>query len=75
MSEPIPGDLSEWTEIAPARWARKDHPESGIITVTPPMTFAEYYDRRQLQAKIPEVSPPTLQDLMARIVALEKGAG
>jgi hypothetical protein len=73
MSEPIPGTVEEWTEIEPTRWARIDHPESGVITLTPPLTFAEYYDRRLAASKLPDNPPQlSLQDLMARIEALEK---
>ena len=48
MSDPIPGELEEWTEVEPNAWARTDHPESGIIYLTPPLTFEEYYAQRQL---------------------------
>jgi hypothetical protein len=48
MSNPIPGAIEEWTETATDVWERTDHPESGIITLTPPLTFEEYYAERQL---------------------------
>jgi hypothetical protein len=48
MPDPIPGALAEWTEIEPTRWARTGHPESGIITITPPLTFPAYYAQRLL---------------------------
>jgi hypothetical protein len=51
MPTPIPGTLDEWIEIEPTRWARTGHPESGIITVTPPKTFPEYYAERQLLSR------------------------
>jgi hypothetical protein len=51
MPEPIPGALAEWTEVEPTRWARTGHPESGIITVTPPKTFAQYYAERQVLSR------------------------
>jgi hypothetical protein len=50
MPTPIPGALAEWVEIEPTRWERTSHPESGIICVTPPTTFPQYYAERQALA-------------------------
>ena len=35
MADPIPGELEEWAEIEPTRWARTDHPEDGVIMPDP----------------------------------------
>jgi hypothetical protein len=51
MPDPIPGALAEWVETSPTRWERTGHPESGIITITPPLTFPQYYATRALPTK------------------------
>jgi len=71
-NEPIPGAVEDWVEIEPTRWAVLDHPEYGVITLTPPLTFEEYYNQRIVQSKMPEPTAPTLGDLMQRIEVLEK---
>ncbi len=39
----IPGDLEEWHEIEPQRWARRGHPEDGVTTLREGLSFADYY--------------------------------
>jgi hypothetical protein len=78
MPDPIPGELEEWTEVEPNAWARTDHPEDGIIYLTPPLTFEEYYAERATEAELKpapiEEPPPSRAEfdaLEARVVALE----
>jgi hypothetical protein len=78
MADPIPGELEDWTEIEPNRWERTGHPEDGVITVTPPLTFEQYYaERASDEADLkpaPEDLPPSRAEfdaLEARVAALE----
>lgn len=69
MPDPIPGAIEEWVEFEPNRFERTGHPESGIITLTPPLTFPAYYAERQLptQGEILMALAPVieLRDLLA----------
>ena len=70
----LPGTLDEWVE-KDGRWSRKGHPEDGLITLTPPLGFAEYYAMRAEPQPPPQ---PTLDvkiaDIEARLAALEAAA-
>ncbi len=39
----IPGEVDEWHEIEPGRWARRGHPEDGVMTLRDGLTFADYF--------------------------------
>jgi hypothetical protein len=65
------GTIDEWEQDKDGRWSRRDHPEDGVITLTEPLTFAEYYARRAE----PETPPiDKIADLEARIAMLEQAA-
>jgi hypothetical protein len=72
MPDPIDGTLAEWVEIEPTRWARTGHPESGVICVTPPTTFAAYYAQRALptQGEILNALPAVIA-LRAAIASMD----
>ena len=62
----LPGTLDEWVQGRDGRWSRKDHPEDGVITLTPPLTFVEYYAKRAEPEPPPEPDPRDV-----KIAALE----
>jgi hypothetical protein len=63
----LPGRLEDWQQDKEGRWCNPDF--TGLVTVAPPMTFAEYFAKRAEPEPIPV---DKYAELEARLVALEQ---
>ncbi len=63
----LPGKLEDWNQDKEGRWGHPDF--DGLVMVTPPLTFAEYY---ALRAE-PEAPPvDKIAELESRLAKLEE---